>query len=187
MALEPTGIPPADAGPNPELVDFTKRFKIGTLLTVPLLLLATGPIVGLPIRVRIGESFVPFPELALAAPVIFCFGWPFLVRGWRSLVTRNFNMSTLIAMGVIAAFVYSSAAVLVPGLFPSSSRGMEGAVSVYFETAAVIAVLVLLGQILELRAREKTGSAIRALLDLARIWRCASIMTYPKNRCPSKP
>ena len=167
MALEPMGVPPADAGPNPELVDFTKRFKIGTLLTVPLLLLAMGPMVGLPSRTWIGESVAPFLELLLATPVIFYSGWPFLVRGWRSLVTRNFNMFTLIAMGVVAAFAYSLAAVVVPGLFPESFRDMDGRVSLYFESAAVIVVLVLLGQILELRAREKTGSAIRAMLDLA--------------------
>lgn len=167
MALEPMGVPPRDAGPNPELVDFTRRFKIGGSLTLPLLLLAMGPMIGLPVRGWIGESVAPFLELALAAPVIFYSGWPFLVRGWRSLVTRNFNMFTLIAMGVVAAFVYSLAAVLVPGVFPDSFRNMEGRVSLYFESAAVIVVLVLLGQILELRAREKTGSAIKALMDLA--------------------
>ncbi len=167
MALEPMGIPPKDAGPNPELVDFTRRFKIGGSLTAPLLLLAMGPMVGLPVRAWVGESVAPFLELILATPVIFYAGWPFLVRGWRSLISRNFNMFTLIAMGVVAAFVYSLAAVLAPGLFPESFRNMDGTVSVYFESAAVIVVLVLLGQILELRAREKTGSAIKALLELA--------------------
>ncbi len=103
----------------------------------------------------------------LATPVVLWAGWPFFVRGWRSLVTRRLNMFTLIALGTGAAWIYSMAATLVPGLFPAALRGPDGAIPVYFEAAAVITVLVLLGQVLELRAREATSGAIRALLDLA--------------------
>lgn len=167
MALEPMGLPPADAGPNPELVDFTKRFKLGTALSIPLLILSMGPMVGLPIRSWVGETTAPVLELLLATPVVFYSGLPFLERGWRSLRTGNLNMFTLIAMGVIAAFAFSLAAILVPDAFPDDFRGMDGTVGVYFESAAVIIVLVLLGQILELRAREKTSSALQALIGLA--------------------
>ncbi len=167
MALEPMGLAPADAGPNPELVDFSKRFKIGIAATLPLLVLSMGPMLGLPIRSWLGEELAPVLELVLATPVVFYSGWPFLVRGWRSVRTRNLNMFTLIAMGVIAAFVFSLAAILVPSAFPSEFRDMDGTVGVYFESAAVIIVLVLLGQILELQAREKTSGALQALMQLA--------------------
>jgi len=167
MALEPKGIPAGDEGPNPELVDFTRRFSIGTILTVPVVVLAMGGYVGLPVRSWVGHGLAHWLELILATPVILWSGWPFLVRGWKSFRTMNLNMFSLIGMGVTAAWAFSTVAVVAPGLFPSGFRDPEGNVGVYFEAGAVIVVLVLLGQILELRARERTGSAIRALLDLA--------------------
>ena len=167
MALEPAGIPAADAGPNPELIDFTLRFRIGIALTVPLLILAMGPMVGLPIREWTGEREASWVELILGAPVILWCGWPFFVRGWKSILNRSLNMFTLIAMGVGAAFTFSVVATVAPGIFPEGFRQTGGSVGVYYEAGAVIVVLVLLGQLLELRARERTGSAIRALLDLA--------------------
>jgi Cu+-exporting ATPase len=151
MALEPMGLPPADAGPNPELVDFTRRFRIGVALAAPLLVLSMGPMAGLPVKDWLGGHLAAWAELALATPVVLWCGAPFLARGARSVVSGNLNMFTLIA----------------PGIFPSGFRMADGAVGVYFEAAAVIIVLVLLGQMLELRAREQTGSALRALLDLA--------------------
>ncbi|WP_306114996.1 MULTISPECIES: heavy metal translocating P-type ATPase [unclassified Roseovarius] len=167
MALEPKDIQTVDEGPNPELVDFTRRFWIGTFLTVPVVILAMGGYVGLPVRSWIGEGLAHWLELILATPVILWSGWPFLVRGWKSFRTMNLNMFSLIGMGVAAAWVFSTVAIITPGLFPSGFRDADGNVGVYFEAGAVIVVLVLLGQILELRARERTGSAIRALLDLA--------------------
>ena len=166
MALEPM-VPTADAGPNPELIDFRRRFAIGAALTVPLLVLTMGPLLGLPVREWIGERLVLWIEFALGTPVILWAGWPFLVRGAKSFRTMNLNMFSLIAMGVGAAYLFSVAAVLAPGIFPDGFRDAEGNVGVYFEAGAVIVVLVLLGQIMELGARERTGSAIRALLDLA--------------------
>jgi len=167
MALEPMGAPTGEEGPNPELVDFTRRFRIGAALTLPLLVLTMGPMLGLPVRDWIGERAALWIELALGAPVILWVGWPFLVRGARSFQTGNLNMFSLIAMGVSAALIFSVVAVLAPGIFPAGFRDAEGNVGVYFEAGAVIVVLVLLGQIMELGARERTGSAIRALLDLA--------------------
>jgi Cu+-exporting ATPase len=167
MALEPMGIPAADEGPNPELVDFTRRFWIGAVLTVPLLILAMGPLVGLPVRDYFGERLAIWMEFILGTPVILWCGWPFFVRGWKSLVNRSLNMFTLIAMGVGAAFAFSAVATVSPGVFPEGFRQDDGSVGVYFEAGAVIVVLVLLGQVLELRAREATGGAIRALLDMA--------------------
>jgi len=167
MALEPKGVPAADEGPNPELVDFKRRFAVGAALTVPVLILAMGPMVGLDVGHWIGERTARWAELVLATPVILWSGWPFLVRGAKSFRTMNLNMFSLIGMGVAAAYVFSVVAVIAPGLFPEGFRGHGGEVGVYFEAGAVIVVLVLLGQILELRARERTGAAIRALLDLA--------------------
>lgn len=167
MALEPMGLPQADAGPNPELVDFTRRLWIGGALSLPLLIISMGPMLGLPVREWIGERAAQWSELILAAPVVLWCGWPFFERCWTSLVNRRPNMWTLIGIGVGAAFLYSLTAILVPGIFPEAFRMGEGTVGVYFESAAVIIVLVLLGQVLELRAREQTGGAIRALLDLA--------------------
>ena len=167
MALEPMGVPAGDEGPNPELIDFTRRFRIGATLTLPLLVISTGPMVGLPVRDWLGDGTATWLKLVLAAPVILWAGWPFFVRGGRSIVSGHLNMFTLIAMGVGAAFGFSVVATLAPGVFPAGFRQPDGTVGVYYEAGAVIVVLVLLGQMLELRARERTGSAIRALLDLA--------------------
>ncbi len=171
MALEPMGIPPADAGPNPELVDFTRRFLVGAILGVPLVAVSMGPMAGLPVKEWLsglgGAHMAAWVELVLATPVMLWCGWPFLVRGARSVITGNLNMFTLIALGVTAAFSFSVVMTVAPGIFPDGFRQPDGSVGVYFEAAAVIVVLVLLGQMLELRAREQTGSALRALLDLA--------------------
>ncbi len=168
MALEPMRIPAADDGPNPEVADFKRRFLIGAVLSTPLLLLSMGPFVGLGfIRQALGESLAQWVELVLSTPVVLWAGWPFFVRGVKSVVNRSLNMFTLIAMGVGSAYVFSVVAVLAPGLFPAGFRDAQGHVGVYFEAAAVIVVLILLGQVMELGARDRTGSAIRALLDLA--------------------
>ncbi len=167
MALELKGVPADDEGPNPELADFRRRFWVGVALTIPLLILTMGPMVGLPVRGWIGERLTLWTELVLGTPVILWSGWPFLVRGAKSFRTMNLNMFSLIGMGVAAAWIFSVVAVLSPGIFPQGFRDAEGHVGVYFEAGAVIVVLVLLGQILELGARERTGAAIRALLDLA--------------------
>jgi P-type Cu+ transporter len=165
MALEPE-LPAADAGPNHELIDMTRRFWIGAALTVPILVLEMGgELTGL--TMTLGMRLSNWIQLALATPVVWWAGWPLLVRGWQSLANRHLNMFTLIAMGVGVAWVSSIVATAAPGLFPDALRGVDGAVPVYFEAAAVITVLVLLGQVLELRARERTSGAIRALLDLA--------------------
>ena len=168
MALEPMGVPAADDGPNPELVDFKRRFWVGAVLSVPLLVLTMGPFVGLGyVRDVLGERATLWVELILGTPVILWAGWPFFVRGVKSVINRSLNMFTLIAMGTGAAYLFSVVAVLVPGIFPDGFRDADGNVGVYFEAGAVIVVLVLLGQLMELGARERTGSAIRALLDLA--------------------
>jgi Cu+-exporting ATPase len=166
MALEPVGAS-LEEGPNPELADMTRRFWIGLVLSVPLLVLEMGshiPALGLhdlvPPRLSIWIQFL------LATPVVLWAGWPLLERGWQSFRRRSLNMFSLIALGVGVAYLFSLAATFLPGLFPASFRGMDGAVAVYYEAAAVITVLVLLGQVLELRAREQTGGAIRALLNL---------------------
>ncbi len=166
MALEPMGVPTGDAGPNPELIDFTLRFKVGVVLTIPLLIIAMGPMFGLPIRTLHGSAG-PWLELILATPVVLWCAAPFFKRGWASIVNQSPNMWTLIALGVGAAYGFSIFATVAPGIFPAAFRDAGGHVGVYYEAAAVIVVLVLLGQILELRARERTGGAIKALLDLA--------------------
>ncbi|HLA21673.1 MAG TPA: heavy metal translocating P-type ATPase [Pseudolabrys sp.] len=165
MALEPE-IASAESGPNPELIDMTRRFWIGLVLSVPVLALEMGGHLT-QLHMLLGKNLSNWVQFALATPVVLWAGWPFFVRGWQSLLTRNLNMFTLIAMGVGVAWIYSVVAVLMPGLFPAAFRDAEGAVAVYFEAAAVITVLVLLGQVLELRAREATSGAIRALLDMA--------------------
>lgn len=167
MALEPMGVPTGDEGPNPELVDFTRRFWVSAVLSVPLLVITMGPMIGLPVRDWLGERAAVWTELVLAAPVVLWAALPFFHRGWDSIVNRSPNMWTLISIGVGAAYVYSVIATLFPDIFPHQFRGHGGSVPVYFEAAAVIVALVFLGQVLELRARERTGSAIRALLDLA--------------------
>jgi cation transport ATPase/YHS domain-containing protein len=168
MALEPTGVPAGDEGPNPEYVDFKRRFVVGIVLTVPLLILSMGPFVGLGfIRDMLGERPALWIEGLLGTPVVLWVGWPFLERGWISIVNRSLNMFTLIAMGVGASWLFSLVALIAPGIFPEGFRDAQGNVGVYFEAGAVIVVLVLLGQLMELGARERTGSAIRALMDLA--------------------
>jgi Cu+-exporting ATPase len=164
MALEPE-MPTADTGPNPELLDMTRRFWIGLALAVPVVMLEMGShLFGLHLLDPATSNWV---QLAFATPVVLWAGWPFFVRGAQSLVTRNLNMFTLIALGTGVAWLYSIVATLAPEVFPAAFRGHAGTVAVYFEAAAVITVLVLLGQVLELRAREQTSGAIRALLDLA--------------------
>ncbi|TQN57161.1 heavy metal translocating P-type ATPase [Agrobacterium tumefaciens] len=167
MALEPMGVPTGDEGPSPELVDFTRRLWISALLSVPLLIITMGPMVGLPFREWIGEPMATWLELALATPVVLWAATPFFQRGYESIFNRSPNMWTLVSLGVGAAYSYSLVATLFPGIFPHTFRDHGGSVPVYFEAAAVIVALIFLGQVLELRARERTGSAIRALLDLA--------------------
>ncbi|MEZ5872826.1 MAG: heavy metal translocating P-type ATPase [Nitratireductor sp.] len=167
MALEPMGIPPADAGPNPELVDFTRRFQVSLICAIPLVLLSMGPILGLPFRNWLGERNASLAELAMAIPVVLWAALPFFHRAWVSLKNRSPNMWTLIGIGVATAFSYSVVATLFPNWFPASFRMAGGGVPVYFESSVVIVALVFIGQILELRAREQTGTAIRALLNLA--------------------
>jgi len=165
MALEPE-LATADTGPNPELIDMTRRFWVGLALSVPVVILEMGGhLVGG--HGWIDQSLSNWIQFALATPVVLWAGWPFFVRGWQSVLTRNLNMFTLIAMGTGVAWVYSVIATIMPGAFPATFRGHDGAAAVYFEAAAVITVLVLLGQVLELRAREATSGAIKALLDLA--------------------
>jgi len=165
MALEPV-LATADTGPNAELVDMTRRFWIGLVLTLPVFVLEMGSHL-IDIHGLIDPSVSGYIQFALATPVVLWAGWPFFVRGAQSLVTRNLNMFTLIAMGTGVAYVYSLVATFAPDLFPAAFRGHGGSVAVYFEAAAVITVLVLLGQVLELRARAQTSGAIRALLNLA--------------------
>ncbi|MEQ8374974.1 MAG: copper-translocating P-type ATPase [Roseibium aggregatum] len=168
MGLELENAAMAAEGPNPELVDFTHRFWVGTALTVPLLVLTMGPYLGLSgVRGIFGERATLWIELVLGTPVVLWCGWPFLTRGWNSFRSMNLNMFSLIGMGVMSAWTFSVVAVLAPDMFPAGFRDPEGHVGVYFEAAAVIVTLVLLGQVMELRAREGTGKAIRALLDLA--------------------
>jgi Cu+-exporting ATPase len=165
MALEPVLVT-AEAQPNAELADMARRFWIGLVLTLPVFALEMGGhLTGL--NHLIPRSTSNWIQMALATPVVLWAGWPFFVRGWQSLVNRSLNMFTLIAMGTGVAWLYSMVAALAPDVFPAAFRGHDGSVAVYFEAAAVITVLVLLGQVLELRARESTSGAIRALLDLA--------------------
>ena len=165
MALEPV-LATAETGPSHELVDMTRRFWIGLALSLPVVALEMGGhLTGL--GHYIGQQTSNWVQMLLATPVVLWAGWPFFVRAWQSLVTRNLNMFTLIAMGTGVAWIYSMVATLAPDVFPAAFRGHDGSVAVYFEAAAVITVLVLLGQVLELRARETTSGAIRALLDLA--------------------
>jgi Cu+-exporting ATPase len=164
MALEPEQVS-LDDGPDPELIDMTRRFLVALALTLPVFVIEMGSHLGLMHLVSpIWSNWISF---ALSTPVVLWAGAPFFARGWRSLITRNLNMFTLIAMGTGVAWLYSVVATLAPQVFPPAFRDMHGAVSVYFEAAAVITVLVLLGQVLELRARERTSGAIRALLGLA--------------------
>jgi heavy metal translocating P-type ATPase len=165
MGLEPVVVT-ADAGPSHELVDMRRRFWIGLVLALPVLLLEMGRHLFMAVHDAVPAEVSTWIQFALATPVVLWAGWPFFVRGWASLRTRNLNMFTLIAMGTGVAWVFSTVATFAPGIFPDAFRDESGTVDVYFEAAAVITVLVLLGQVLELRAREQTSGAIRALLDL---------------------
>lgn len=167
MALEPEEIT-LEEEENPELVDFSRRFRISAILTVPLVLLAMSDLIpGQPVQQAVPEWILAAIQLILAAPVVLWGGLPFFERGWSSVRTGHLNMFTLIAIGTGVAFVFSTVATLAPGIFPDAFRGHGGHVPLYFEAAAVIVTLVLLGQMLELRARSRTGNAIRALLGLA--------------------
>ncbi|WFE89404.1 heavy metal translocating P-type ATPase [Roseibium porphyridii] len=165
MALEPmSGV---SDEPNHELIDFTKRLWVSALAAIPLLILTMGPMVGVPIRDWIGESVAIYLEVLLATPVVLWAALPFFQRGWTSLTKRHFNMWTLIMIGVGTAYAYSMVAAFLPFLFPDNLKSASGHLPVYFEASVVIVALVFVGQVLELRARERTGDAIRALLDLA--------------------
>jgi Cu+-exporting ATPase len=165
MALEPLMVT-AESGPNPELTDMTRRFWIGLALAIPVVVLEMGGhLTGL--TMLLGQQLSNWLQFLFATPVVVWAGWPFFVRGWQSLLTRNLNMFTLIALGTGVAWVYSVIATFFPQIFPAAFHQMDGAVSVYFEAAAVITVLVLLGQVLELGARDRTSGAIKALLGLA--------------------
>jgi Cu+-exporting ATPase len=166
MALEPRTVTTEEE--NPELREMTRRFWISLVLTVPLLAIAMVDMLpGMPVEHALPGAWLPWIELLLATPVVLWGGWPFFQRGWASIVNRSTNMFTLIAMGTGVAYLFSLTATVFPGVFPASVRDRSGAPPVYFEAAAAIVTLVLLGQVLELRARSRTGAAIRALLDLS--------------------
>ncbi len=165
MALEPVELT-AEAGPSPELADMRRRFWIGLALTLPVVVLEMGGHLT-NLHMLLGQQTSNWLQLLFATPVVLWAGWPFFERGWASVKSRNLNMFTLIALGTGVAWIYSIVGTAIPSVFPAGLRYEDGAVAVYFEAAAVITVLVLLGQILELRAREQTSGAIRALLDLA--------------------
>jgi Cu+-exporting ATPase len=167
MALEPRTVT-AEEEANPELADMTRRFWVCLVLTAPLLFLAMSEMIpGQPVQHALPARLLTWVQLALATPVVLWGGWPFFERGWASIVRRSLNMFTLIAIGTGTAYVYSLVATLAPDIFPDSFRSHQGEVAVYFEAAAVITTLVLLGQVLELRARSRTSSALKALLGLA--------------------
>ena len=167
MALEPRTVTLEEEA-NPELVDMTRRFWISLVLTAPISFLAMSDMIpGQPLQRIVSPQLLNWLQLLLATPVVLWGGWPFFQRGWASIVNRSLNMFTLIAIGVGTAYVYSVVATLFPHVFPESFRGHGSEVGVYFDAAAVITTLVLLGQVLELRARSKTSRAIKALLGLA--------------------
>jgi Cu+-exporting ATPase len=167
MALEPRTVTAVEEE-NPELRDMTRRFWISLALTAPLLAVAMADMLpGMPVHRALPAGWLPWLELLLATPVVLWGGWPFFQRGWTSIVNRSTNMFTLIGMGTGVAYLYSLVATILPGIFPESFRDMSGTPPVYFEAAAAITTLVLLGQVLELRARSRTSAAIRALLDLS--------------------
>src|SRR5665213_239844 len=166
MTLEPREVTGEEV--NPELLDMTRRFKIGLGLTTPVLALMVSEFIpGDPLRHLLGPGPALWLQFALVTPVVLWGGWPFFQRGWASVINRHLNMFTLIALGTGASYLYSVFALIFPGLIPASFRGMRGELAVYFEPAAVIVTLVLLGQVLELRARSQTSSALKALLGLA--------------------
>jgi len=167
MALEPRTVP-AHEEENPELREMTRRFWISFVLTAPLLTVAMADMLpGMPVQRMLPNAWLPWIEIMLATPIVLWGGWPFFQRGWTSVVNRATNMFTLIAMGTGVAYLYSVVATAFPQIFPASFREMGGTPALYFEAAAAITTLVLLGQVLELRARSRTGAAIRALLDLS--------------------
>ncbi|MGE4306576.1 MAG: heavy metal translocating P-type ATPase [Novosphingobium sp.] len=166
MALEPEMVT-ADTGPSAELIDMTRRFWVALILTLPVFVLEMGGHLFPSLHHLVPMKLSTWIQFALATPAVLWAGWPFFERGWASLKTRNLNMFTLIAMGTGVAWAYSVVATLTPGIFPAAFRAADGSVAVYFEAAAVITTLVLLGQVLELRARERTSGAIKALLNLA--------------------
>ena len=167
MTLEPRTVT-AKEEDNPELRDMTRRFWVGVALTVPLLVIAMADMLpGMPVQHTLPGGWLSWIELLLASPVVLWGGWPFFQRGWNSIVNRSTNMFTLIAMGTGVAYLFSLVATLTPGIFPEAFRDMTGRPPVYYEAAAAIVTLVLLGQVLELRARSQTGAAIRALLGLS--------------------
>jgi Cu+-exporting ATPase len=166
MALEPMTVT-SDDEPSHELVDFTRRFWLSAILSIPLLAITMGPFIGLPFREWLGEPTAIYVEFVLATPVVLWAGIPLFKRGLKSITTWNLNMWTLITLGVAAAYLYSLVATFLPGLFPLSIRAATGHPPVYYEASAVILALIFMGQVLEMRARERTGDAIRALLDLA--------------------
>lgn len=166
MTLEPREITVEEA--NPELTDMTRRFWISVALAVPLLALMVSDLFpSMPLQHMLTARTWAWIEFALASPVVLWCGWPFFVRGWQSVVNRHLNMFTLIALGTGASFLYSAVATIAPRIFPPSFRAEGGEIALYFEPAVIIIALVLLGQVMELRARSQTGSAIRALLGLA--------------------
>ena len=167
MALEPM-TPTGGETENPELRAMTRRFWVGVALSLPLLAIAMAEHFNKPaLDALIAPRLLVWVQLILGTPAVLWCGWPFFERGWASIVSRRLNMFTLIALGTGVAYVYRLVAALAPGIFPASFRDVDGQVPLYFEAAAVIVTLVLLGQVLELRARSQTSSAIRALLDLA--------------------
>lgn len=167
MALEPE-IMTSEMGPSPELTYFTRRFWVGAALSAPLIVYEMGAhIPGLGMHALVPPAVAIWLQLALASPVVLWTGWPLLTRGWESFMRRRLNMFSLISLGVMTAYLFSLVATFLPSLFPPGFRGDDGTVQAYYEAAAVITVLVLLGQVLELRAREQTGGAIKALLNLA--------------------
>jgi Cu+-exporting ATPase len=167
MALEPKTVS-AEEEENPELIQMTRRFRFGIILTIPLVFIAMREFIpGLSLESFIPLKIINWLELILATPVVLWGGWPFFVRGWQSIINRSPNMFTLIGLGVVVSYAYSVVATFLPGIFPQSFRSEGGMVATYFEAAAVITILVLLGQVLELRARSKTGTAIKELLGLA--------------------
>lgn len=168
MPLEPRAAVAGEEEKNPELIDMTRRFWVSVLFSAPLIILVMGGLIpGISFEKIASREILGWVELILATPVVLWGGWPFFVRGWQSVVNRSLNMFTLIGLGVSVAYVYSVVAALLPGIFPASFRGESGEVAMYFEAAAVIVTLVLLGQVLELKARSRTGAAIKALLGLA--------------------
>lgn len=167
MALEPRTVT-IDESENPELIDMTRRFKISVVLAIPVVFIAMHHMIpGFSLERWVNPEWLRMLEFLLATPVVLWGGWPFFIRGWQSIINRSPNMFTLIGLGVTVAYIYSTVATLLPGIFPESFRDGTGRVGVYFEAAAVIITLVLLGQVLELKARGQTGAAIRALLGLA--------------------